>query len=91
MLRISVVPAADAVTVRVEGALLAAWHDELRHACDAAVALAAQSGIPTRLDLSAVAFVDVDGAALLHALLRGGIGLGPCSSFVTELLHLEHA
>jgi hypothetical protein len=91
MLRISVVPAANVVTVKLEGALLAAWHDELRRACDAAAALAARSGVGTQLDLSAVAFVDVEGAGLIHALLRRGIGLGPCSSFVAELLHLEHA
>ena len=90
MLRISVINPTDGdageATLKLEGALLVAWHDEVRAACDAARA----SHPRVRLDLSNLAFADVEGANLLRSLIaRPGVALGECSSFVTELLHLE--
>jgi hypothetical protein len=77
MLRISRLPGPAPVTLKLEGKLMGPWVDALREAC---------AGDPVRLDLSAVAFVDSEGLALLHELLTGQVTLAACSSLVAELL-----
>jgi hypothetical protein len=41
-----------------------------------------------RLDLAQVMFVDVPGEQMLQALLREGVEIADCSSFVAELLQM---
>jgi anti-anti-sigma regulatory factor len=74
-------------TIKLEGKLLRAWVSEVR----AAVAGAMASGRPARLDLSALSYVDADGARALDSLLQGGVELSDCSPFVATLLHREAA
>ena len=84
MLRIWLLPEESCVTLRLEGKLLAPWRDELRDACERAAA----RGLPLRFDLSKLAFADADGADLLRSLIRTrNCDVGPCSSFVAELLN----
>jgi len=42
-----------------------------------------------RLDLADVTYVDAAGIQTLRDLMREGIDIAACSSFVGELLHLE--
>ena len=44
---------------------------------------------PLCLDLAAVTYMDAAGAQLLRELLREGIEIAACSSFLRELLHLD--
>jgi anti-anti-sigma regulatory factor len=88
MLRITWAAGSDAAQVlKLEGKLLDPWVSEVR---DAWVQAAARSA-RVSLDLSAVSFVDAAGAQLLRELLGQGVTIAACSSFVAELLHLEHA
>ncbi len=65
----------------IEGRVIGPWVMELRHACERALAGAAE----LTLDLSEVAFVDRDGLELLCCLGRRGVRLD-CSGFVAEQL-----
>lgn len=88
MLRITRLGANDAVaTLKLEGKLLEPWVDEVVRACEAATG----SLRSTRLDLSAVTFVDAAGAELLRELLRQGVAISACSGYVAELLHRENS
>jgi hypothetical protein len=73
-------------TIKLEGAILAPWVGTVREACT-------QRGRRyrrPRLDLAAVTYADAAGVQLLRDLLREGIDIAACSSFLTELLHLDH-
>ena len=66
-----------------EGRVSGRWTEELRTACDRA--LAANGGLA--LDLGGVTFVDADGASVLRALARsGGVTLVHPSPYVAEVL-----
>jgi ABC-type transporter Mla MlaB component len=72
-------------TLKLEGELLEAWVQSVRDAC-------AKGGRRSKrlcLDLAAVSYVDAPGAQLLRDLMRQGIPIIACSSFVAELLKLE--
>src|SRR5262249_860208 len=77
--------AGSAPILKLEGELLEPWVDEVRQACADPAAGASR----TRLDLSAVTFVDAAGGELLRDLIRQGIEIAACSSFVAELLHVS--
>ena len=85
MLRITTLNHAPTVLLRLEGKLTGPWIDELRVAFDRAK----RDGRQVRLDLSAVSFVDSNGVELLHELFDNGALVEACSTFVSELLHLE--
>jgi hypothetical protein len=86
MLRITRVESqTNGPTIKLEGKLLAPWTDEVRVACQRA---AHAAGRP-RLDLSAVTFVDGEGAKLLAELIADGSELADCSHFVATLMHWE--
>jgi hypothetical protein len=72
-------------TIKLEGEILGPWVDSVRDACTD------RGGQPgcLCLDLAAVTYVDAAGAALLGDLIREGITVAACSSFVRELLHPE--
>ena len=70
-------------TLKLEGELLGPWIEEVRKTCSRPAVLPSF----IRLDLSAVTFVDSAGAALLHDLIRQGVRMAACSSFVEALLH----
>ena len=84
MLRVSVIPQVDSVTIKLEGKLLAPWCDELAAICRKAI-----NGVPLRIDLYDVTYVDAAGTDLIRSLLAQGAQLGRCSSFVAELLKPE--
>ena len=67
--------------LRLEGKLLQAWVDEVHR-----LVVAADDGSLPALDLSRLSFVDRTGAQLLQQLLRQGVPIHSCSSFVAELL-----
>ncbi len=68
--------------IKLEGKLSGPWVDEVRQAF-----VAGQSSPGrTRLDLSAVDFVDAAGTELLHDLIAEGIEVVAISNFVAELL-----
>lgn len=85
MLRITPLNHAPTVLLRLEGKLTGLWIRELRLAFDHA----RRDGRPVRLDLFAVSFVDRTGIELLRELLDRGARIEACSTFVSELLHLE--
>jgi hypothetical protein len=73
------------LTIKLEGAILAPWVGAVREACT-------QRGRrPGRLhlDLAAVTYADAAGTQLLRDLMREGIKIAACSSFLAELLHLD--
>jgi ABC-type transporter Mla MlaB component len=73
------------LTLKLEGELLEPWVSSVRDAC-------APQGCrsePLCLDLAAVTYVDAAGVQLLRDLLRDGIEIAACSSFLTALLHLD--
>ncbi len=74
-----------AVTLRLEGKLLAPWVGEVRSAW----APSAGEAGPLRLDLAAVTYVDGAGTELLRDLLGRGATLAACSGYVAQLLHVE--
>ena len=82
MLKIVVVEAGNAATVRLEGKVIGPWVEEVRRACDRALA----RGAALTLDLTDVSFVDRDGAGLLRSLGRRGAMLLNGSVFVDEQL-----
>ena len=83
MIRISVAESTgDAVTLLVEGKVVGEAVDELRSACDRALA----EGRRLTLNLSGVAFVDRAGVVVLRDLAARSVGLIHGSSFVSEQL-----
>jgi anti-anti-sigma regulatory factor len=69
-------------TIKLEGALLEPWVGAVRDACTT------PDRRSLRLDLTAVNYVDAAGVHLLRDLIREGIEIAACSSFVGELLRL---
>jgi RNA polymerase sigma factor (sigma-70 family) len=82
---------ADPVTrLRIEGRVVERTAPELADACRRARV----DCEPVLLDLSGVAFVDADGAAVLSALMHDGMTPVGCSAFVRAILRAhehEHA
>jgi ABC-type transporter Mla MlaB component len=72
------------VTLKLEGELLEPWVSSV---CEACASPGRRSGWVC-LDLAAVPYVDAAGAELLRDLLREGIQIATCSSFVRALLEL---
>ena len=70
-------------TLKLEGALVDGWVEELGNACAGTIA----ANCRIRLDLAAVTFVDAAGLQLLNDLLDQGAEVAACSAFVAELLH----
>lgn len=89
MLRITRIAQPDAVTLKLEGTLMEAWTPELESACRAARATSGPRRTFACLDLAAVSYVDAAGVRLLHDLVRDGVRIVACSSFVAQLLSLE--
>lgn len=86
MLRISrIEDGAAGPSIKLEGKLLAPWVAEIEAACQEANRNHGRS----RLDLSAVTFVDADGLCLLERLAASGAELVHCNHFVATLLHRE--
>lgn len=71
----------DGTLVALEGKLLGPWVEEVRTLF--------LPGSGSRLDLSAVTFVDAAGSDLLRQLLREGVVIESCSAFVAALLGLN--
>ena len=69
-------------SIKLEGQLLEPWISTVREAC----ASSERGSTNVRLDLAAVSYVDSAGFQLLCDLLREGVEIGSCSSFVRELL-----
>jgi ABC-type transporter Mla MlaB component len=74
-------------TLKLEGELLGPWVGTVRDACTNRDRRSRR----LRLDLAAVTYVDAAGAQLLHDLMREGIAIAACSSFIGELLDLEQS
>ena len=68
-------------TLHLEGKLLAPWVGELEVLVNGAA-----GGLPQRIDLGGVTFVDPAGADLLRTLREAGVEITSCSAFVAELL-----
>jgi anti-anti-sigma regulatory factor len=81
MLRLIQSLATPVTVISLEGKLTSPWVPELRTAVDAA----RDSGT-VRLNLSALSFVDQDGASLLRSLHDSGVELAAASTFIEELL-----
>jgi len=75
------------LTIKLEGEILAPWVAAVREACKQ------RDRRPERLrlDLTAVTYADAAGTQLLRDLIREGIEIAGCSSFIAELLHLDDA
>jgi ABC-type transporter Mla MlaB component len=69
-------------TLKLEGQLLGPWITSLREAC----AGTDGGSSALQLDLASLTYVDSEGFELLRDLVREGIEIGDCSSFVGELL-----
>jgi anti-anti-sigma regulatory factor len=74
-----------ALTIKLEGEFLAPWVETVRDAC---TRRGRRSG-RLLLDLTAVTYADTAGARLLRDLMREGIEVTACSSFLGELLHRD--
>jgi len=86
MMRITRMVGNDSVEIlKLEGKLQGPWVDE---AHDAYARYAAQ-GSRSCLDLSALSFVDQEGAALLRELIRSGAQVVGCSSYIAELIQVS--
>jgi len=72
-------------TLVLEGQLLAPWVAEVRTVCAELTA----GAINFRLNLAAVIFVDAAGLELLHDMIRAGIRIVACSSFLAAMLDRE--
>jgi hypothetical protein len=83
MLRITAIPQAGSVTLKLEGKLFEPWCEELRQACDGARKLTSA----VQLDLFDVSYIDRSGAELVRSLIAGGLTISRCSSIVAELLN----
>jgi anti-anti-sigma regulatory factor len=75
----------DKMMLKFEGEILLPWVSTVRDACGSQ----ARGTRQLSLDLAGVTYVDDAGAQLLRDLLRDGIELAACSSFLTALLHLD--
>jgi hypothetical protein len=73
------------LTIKLEGEILDPWVSSVRDACRQR---GRRSG-RLHLDLAAVTYADAAGVQLIRDLLRDGIEIAACSSFLTELLHLN--
>ena len=73
------------LTIKLEGEILEPWVGSVRDAC----APQGNRSEPVCLNLAAVTYVDAAGTQLLRDLMREGITIAACSSFIGELLHLE--
>jgi RNA polymerase sigma-70 factor (ECF subfamily) len=82
MMRITRITGDVAETLRVEGRLTNDTADELRMACESALA---DRGV-LQLDVSGLQYVDATGVSLLHGLRDGGTRLDGASGFLVELL-----
>jgi hypothetical protein len=74
-----------AITLRLEGKVLAPWVDELRRLCTEVPRPSKQ----IHLDLDAVTFLDESGAELMRELIRQGITIARCSEFIAQLLRVD--
>jgi ABC-type transporter Mla MlaB component len=83
MLRLNRCDADGVSTIIAEGKLLAAWVGEVRDV------FAGLRGRRCRLNLSAVSFVDTEGASLLTELQRDGVEIVASTPFVTQLLERQ--
>jgi anti-anti-sigma regulatory factor len=83
MLKISQVePVNHAVTLRLEGRVVGPWVTELQKSCEKVLA----EGRSLKLHLAEVAFMDVQGVALLASLRSRGVSLLECPPFAAEQL-----
>jgi hypothetical protein len=73
-------------TLKLEGKLLGPWVGEVRRAWESCAVPCCR----TRLDLSALSFVDAAGERLLRDLLAQGAEVGACSGYVAQLLRSSH-
>jgi hypothetical protein len=73
------------LTIRLEGEILGPWVGAVREACTKRGRRPGR----LRLDLAAVNYADAAGTQLLRDLMREGIEIAACSSFLAELLHLD--
>jgi hypothetical protein len=88
MLRLTrIADASSAQMIRLEGKLLEPWIEEVRRACASGLDVPGR----TRLDLSALTFVDAAGERLLRELIGCGVEVAACSSYVAELLRSRAA
>lgn len=86
MLKITRIDGQDSTqTFKLEGKLREPWVAEVLRVCTSDDSPSGRRW----LDLSGLTFVDQAGAELLKQLMRRGIAVSACSSFVAELLHLE--
>jgi anti-anti-sigma regulatory factor len=85
MLRITKKINGSSTLLRLEGALLEPWSDEIRRAV-----LEAQTiELPLKLDLADVTFVDQAGILLLREILGTGVKLVAASDFIAASLGME--
>jgi ABC-type transporter Mla MlaB component len=73
------------LTIKLEGEILGPWVSAVCDACTKRVLRSRR----LRLDLAAVSYADAAGVQLLRDLMHAGIEITGCSSFISELLHLE--
>jgi anti-anti-sigma regulatory factor len=86
VLKITEVSRSDsAITLKLEGKVLAPWVDELRRICTEPPHEPKQ----IHLDLDAVTFLDEAGIELMRELIRQGITIVKCSGFIAEVLHVD--
>ena len=84
MLRVSRTIEDQTATLLLEGKLLAPWVAEVRGMIEDR-----QWARARRLNLTAVAFVDAEGAKLLGELRRSGLELAGCSHLIASLIKLH--
>ena len=84
MLRVSRTIEDQTATLLLEGKLLSPWVAEVRRMVEDRQLASAR-----RLNLTAVAFVDADGAKLLGELRRSGLELAGCSPLIASLIDLH--
>jgi anti-anti-sigma regulatory factor len=82
MLRIEPLDTGGSAVLKVEGRVIGPWVEELREACESALA----HGAGLTVDLAGVWFVDREGLALLQWRRERDVGLRHCSTFVDEQL-----
>jgi anti-anti-sigma regulatory factor len=85
VLKITANSTTTCVTLKLEGKLLEPWLGDLREAHERAQAI----GQALLLDLADVSFIDAAGERAVSAMLRDGVTLVGCSSFVAELLQVS--
>jgi ABC-type transporter Mla MlaB component len=74
------------LTLKLEGQILAPWLSAVRDACTQHAPRVERLG----LDLTDITYTDAAGTQLLRDLLREGVQIAACSSFVAELLRLKN-